>query len=47
MQQYFENRTSVKWSGLELRKGAEYEKIIVANERIDKNWKSEKCVINN
>ena len=43
MQQYFENRESVK-SG-EITSNKVYENIILANERVDKEWNSKNFII--
>lgn len=46
MQQYFENRT-LKSSDEIRNENKKYENIIIANERLDKEWKSENYKINN
>lgn len=46
MQQYFENRT-LKRSDEIRNENKKYENIIIANERLDKEWKSENYKINN
>ena len=45
MQQYFENRESIKIE--EITSNKVYENIILANERIDKKWNSKNYIINN
>ena len=45
MQQYFENRNLVKIN--EINKKEKHENIILANERVDKEWKSKNYIINN
>ncbi|MCI8616099.1 MAG: hypothetical protein HFJ01_13595 [Lachnospiraceae bacterium] len=49
MQQYFENREFIKAENItgEQNKNKRHENIILANERIDKNWNSENYKINN
>ena len=49
MQQYFENREFIKVENItgEQNKNKRHENIILANERIDKNWNSENYKINN
>ncbi|WMJ90287.1 pentapeptide repeat-containing protein [Anaerocolumna sp. MB42-C2] len=45
MQQYFEGRTSEKYT--EIKSNTKIENKIIANERPDKNWKSEHYIVNN
>lgn len=45
MQQYFENRKSIKSE--EITSNKVYENIILANERVDKKWNSKNFIINN
>lgn len=45
MQQYFENRNSIKSE--EITSNKVYENIILANERVDKKWNSKNFIINN
>ncbi len=46
MRQYFENRKLIKFADIQ-SENKKYENIILANERIDKNWNSENYKINN
>lgn len=49
MQQYFENRTLIKFENVknEEKETKRHENVILANERIDKKWNSENYKINN
>lgn len=48
MQQYFENRESIKIEEITSSNLSKvYENIILANERIDKKWNSKNYIINN
>lgn len=46
MQQYFENRKAIRYEDIKSTDNKNFENIILANERIDKEWNSENYKIN-
>lgn len=47
MQQYFENRTFIKFENVKNEENKRYENVVLANERIDEKWSSNNYKFNN